>query len=145
MNYVLKNEQLFIESCRGPDYNRESGITVLFCSNSGGGDLVNVASRSGLIAAVAQFGGLRVRNVFTRVSARARFPQVSLIGWGLSRRYWMSTRISEWCVSARRLSVQNGENIRTTVDVCSVSADMKCIYRKERTQLWQHVPKWQKK
>lgn len=32
MNYVLKNEQLFIELCRGPDYNRESGVAVLFCS-----------------------------------------------------------------------------------------------------------------
>lgn len=74
MNYVLKNEQLFIESCRGPDYNRESGITVLFCSNSGGGDLVNVASRSGLIAAVAQFGGLCVGNVFTRVSGSGSLP-----------------------------------------------------------------------
>lgn len=30
MNYVLKNEQLFIELCRGPDFNWESGVAILF-------------------------------------------------------------------------------------------------------------------
>lgn len=29
MNYVLKNEQLFIELCRGPDFNWESGVAIL--------------------------------------------------------------------------------------------------------------------
>lgn len=45
MNYVLKNEQLFIELCRGPDNNRESSVAVLFCNYLGSEKSISALKR----------------------------------------------------------------------------------------------------
>lgn len=65
MNYVLKNEQLFIELCRGPDFNRDSGVVDLFC-NYLGSEKSLVSSETGFIGTSVQFSSHRVGNVCIR-------------------------------------------------------------------------------
>lgn len=65
MNYVLKNEQLFIELCRGPDYNWESGVAILFRIYLGS-DKPKVLYYQGSTVISFQFRSHRVGNVFIR-------------------------------------------------------------------------------
>lgn len=104
---------------------------------------------NGSIKILVQFGSLRVGNVFI---------------WKFWGCLWLSTIFPRMKTLAEVAYVNPCQRLVTNVArfamlgatwrecsnwgvarVLNEQSEMKCIYRKEQTQLWQHVPKWQRK